>query len=221
VPNTLLNPEHLKGTLILALHAGNYGNELIVLHVAVVILLAFALVIISHRQKQAKLFRNLYESERKQREALNALSVSEKRFGLMVQNTTDIIGTINRDGIVTYVSPTIERVTGCKPEELLVSFLFDIYRRVALTGKPERFETFVEALQMWFSISVYSPAKKHFVAVFDAITGAYTPWASEYLSHVGNLRIEKPVGSADLKRIVMQKVLECRKNQCAVNLEGS
>jgi PAS domain S-box-containing protein len=48
--------------------------------------------------------------------------------------------------------------------------LFEIYSRVALTGRPERFEMFVEAMKMWFSISVYSPKKDHFVAVFDVIT---------------------------------------------------
>lgn len=48
--------------------------------------------------------------------------------------------------------------------------LFEIYGRVALSGIPERFETYVHALEMWFSISVYSPAKEYFVAVFDVIT---------------------------------------------------
>jgi PAS domain S-box-containing protein len=48
--------------------------------------------------------------------------------------------------------------------------LFEIYGRVALTGIPERFEAYVEALGMWFAISVYSPAKEHFVALFDVIT---------------------------------------------------
>ena len=48
--------------------------------------------------------------------------------------------------------------------------LFEIYGRVAMTGQPERFEVFLKALQMWFSISVYSPAREHFVAVFDVIT---------------------------------------------------
>ncbi|MBF0463104.1 MAG: PAS domain S-box protein, partial [Magnetococcales bacterium] len=48
--------------------------------------------------------------------------------------------------------------------------LFEIYGRVAMTGQPERFETFIEALQMWFSISVYSPQREYFVAVFDVIT---------------------------------------------------
>ncbi len=48
--------------------------------------------------------------------------------------------------------------------------LFERYGRVASTGVPERFETFVPALGIWFSLSVYSPAKGHFVAVFDNIT---------------------------------------------------
>jgi len=48
--------------------------------------------------------------------------------------------------------------------------LFQIYGRVAAGGPPERFEMFVQALQLWFAISVYSPARGHFVAVFDVIT---------------------------------------------------
>lgn len=48
--------------------------------------------------------------------------------------------------------------------------LFDIYSRVAQTGKPEKLETFVKALKMWFSISVYCPEKGFFVAMFDDIT---------------------------------------------------
>ena len=41
---------------------------------------------------------------------------------------------------------------------------------MASTGKPERFEVYVNALKMWFDFSVYSPKKDHFVAVFDVIT---------------------------------------------------
>ena len=48
--------------------------------------------------------------------------------------------------------------------------LFESYGRVALTGIPESFETFIKTLGMWFSISVYSPKKEYFVAVFDVIT---------------------------------------------------
>ena len=48
--------------------------------------------------------------------------------------------------------------------------LFEIYGRVALSGVPEQFETHVIGLDEWFSISVYSPQKEHFVAIFEVIT---------------------------------------------------
>jgi PAS domain S-box-containing protein len=48
--------------------------------------------------------------------------------------------------------------------------LLELYGRVARTGVPEILETYVKPLEMWFSISVYSPKPDHFVAVFDVIT---------------------------------------------------
>jgi PAS domain S-box-containing protein len=48
--------------------------------------------------------------------------------------------------------------------------LLEIYGRVALTGKAEKFETYVNALNAWFSVSAYSPAQGYFVAIFDVIT---------------------------------------------------
>ncbi len=48
--------------------------------------------------------------------------------------------------------------------------LLEIYGRVAMTGQPERFETYVEALKDWYSISVYCPQREYFVAVFDVVT---------------------------------------------------
>ncbi|APV44903.1 PAS domain S-box-containing protein [Dehalogenimonas formicexedens] len=70
----------------------------------------------------------------------------------------------------------LDNVTGKKVSEVIPGIresdpiLFERYGRVALTGIPERFETYVEALKMWFEIAVYSPAKGYFVAVFDVIT---------------------------------------------------
>ncbi|MEI7936551.1 MAG: ATP-binding protein [Verrucomicrobiota bacterium] len=48
--------------------------------------------------------------------------------------------------------------------------LFEIYGRVVRTGVPEHFERYVQAMQMWFAISVYRPAPEHLVALFDVIT---------------------------------------------------
>ena len=67
-------------------------------------------------------------------------------------------------------------VTGKKASEAIPGIreadpgLFEIYGRVARTGVSERFETYVEAMKMWFDVSVYSPSQDHFVAVFDVIT---------------------------------------------------
>ncbi len=69
-----------------------------------------------------------------------------------------------RDVVGKKVSVVIPSIRETDPE------LFEIYGRVALTGQPERFETFLKVLDMWLSISVYSPAKEHFVTVFDVIT---------------------------------------------------
>ncbi len=62
------------------------------------------------------------------------------------------------------VSEVIPGIRASDPE------IFEIYGRVSLTGRPEKFEKYIEALKMWFSISVFSPQKEHFVAVFDVIT---------------------------------------------------
>jgi PAS domain S-box-containing protein len=69
-----------------------------------------------------------------------------------------------RDIVGKRVTEAIPGIREADPE------LFERYGRVAQTGRPERFEVFVNALKMWFYISVYSPAKEHFVAVFDVIT---------------------------------------------------
>jgi PAS domain S-box-containing protein len=62
------------------------------------------------------------------------------------------------------VSEVIPEIRKTNPE------LFDIYGRVSITGEPEKLETYVEPLGIWFSISVYSPEQYYFVAIFDDIT---------------------------------------------------
>jgi two-component system, sensor histidine kinase and response regulator len=47
--------------------------------------------------------------------------------------------------------------------------LFEIFGRVAKGGGTERFETYVEALGQWFSVSVHCPQPGHVVSVFDVI----------------------------------------------------
>ncbi len=62
------------------------------------------------------------------------------------------------------VTKAIPGIKNSNPE------LFEIYSRVSLTGKPESFEDYIVPLSIWLYISVFSPAKGEFVAVFQNIT---------------------------------------------------
>ncbi|MBI5032636.1 MAG: PAS domain S-box protein [Chloroflexi bacterium] len=87
-----------------------------------------------------------------------------------------------QDWIYLAVNEAFERLTGLKNvpgkrvTEIILGIretdqeLFRRYAHVALTGQPDKFDIYVQALQTWFSVSVYSPEKEHFVAVFDVIT---------------------------------------------------
>ena len=87
-----------------------------------------------------------------------------------------------QDFVLIAVNESFEKLTGLKDvigkkaSELIPGFresdpvLLETYGRVALTGQPETFEIYIESLKMWFSMSVYSPRKNYFVAVFDVIS---------------------------------------------------
>jgi PAS domain S-box-containing protein len=70
----------------------------------------------------------------------------------------------------------LENVVGRKATEVIPGIkesspeLFEIYGRVASTGRPEKFEIKIDPLRIWFSVSAYSPADGYFVALFDDIT---------------------------------------------------
>ncbi len=73
-------------------------------------------------------------------------------------------------------STGLKNVVGKKVSEVLPGIrqsdaeMFEIFGRVALTGKAERFELYLNALNQWFSALVYSPRTEYFVTVFDIIT---------------------------------------------------
>jgi signal transduction histidine kinase len=88
------------------------------------------------------------------------------------------------DFIYLEINDAFERLTGLKREAVVGKRvtevipgtektnpeLFDIYGRVALTCREERFDIFFKPLSKWFSISAYCPQKGYFAAVFEDIT---------------------------------------------------
>ena len=58
-------------------------------------------------------------TERKQAE--ERLRASEQRFRSLVQHASDIITVVDEAGVITYLSPSVERILGYTPDELLGS----------------------------------------------------------------------------------------------------
>ncbi len=117
-------------------------------------------------RESEKLYRSLFEN------MLNGLAYCRMHFDeegrpedFTYLSVNDAFQTLTglKDVAGRKVSEVIPGIREADPE------LFEIYGRVAGTGRPERFETFVSALKMWFSVSVYSPERGYFVAVFDVI----------------------------------------------------
>lgn len=128
-------------------------------------------------------------TERKQME--EELGESEKRYSSLFENMMDGFAyckmLFDDDGSpadFVYLEVNgafgwltgLENVVGKKVTEVIPGIkesnpeLFEIYGRVALTGQPEIFEIDLKQLGVWLSISVYSPEREYFVAVFDIIT---------------------------------------------------
>jgi PAS domain S-box-containing protein len=86
------------------------------------------------------------------------------------------------DFIYLAVNPAFETLTGLrdvagrKASEVIPGIreqdpdLMTAYGRVAATGNPEKVEVFVQSLQTWYSISLFSPENQFFIAVFEVIT---------------------------------------------------
>jgi PAS domain S-box-containing protein len=121
------------------------------------------------------------------------LRASEERYHSLFSNMMDgfafckmIFDEENKpvDFVYLEINSAFERITGLK-RELVVGKkvtqaipgikdanpeLFEIYGRVALSCKEEKFEVHFKPLNMWLSIAVYCPQKGYFAAVFEDIT---------------------------------------------------
>ena len=70
----------------------------------------------------------------------------------------------------------LKDIEGKKVTEAIPGFmqkdqaLLEIYDRVATSGVPEKIETYVNSLGQWLDISVISPSKGYFSAIFEDVT---------------------------------------------------
>ena len=120
----------------------------------------------------------------------HALQASEARYRTLFQNMLSgyahcrmiFEGDVPVDFLYLDVNDAFERLTGLadmvgrRVSEVIPRVretnqdLLQAYGRVAATGRTEHLESFVDALGIWFSISVYCPAPGEFVAIFENVT---------------------------------------------------
>ena len=125
-----------------------------------------------------------------QKKAVEDMQASEKRYRSLFDNMLDgfayckMIFEEDRPKDFVYLEVNnafgtltgLKDVAGRKVSEVIPGIgeshpeLLEIYGRVAMTGRPERFEIASDAFGGWLSIAAYSTEKGYFVAVFDNIT---------------------------------------------------
>ena len=160
-----------------------YRAGIFSLILGLIMLLSATTVALIYRQRQIGIARDLIKAERRRVE-------TEETYRLLFEHMSEGCAYCQmlfengqaHDWIYISVNESFGKLTGLKDvagklvSEVIPGIrendpeLFEFYARVTQTGKPEKTETFVHALQQWFSISVYSPQKDYFVAVFDIIT---------------------------------------------------
>ena len=88
------------------------------------------------------------------------------------------------DYVFLEINDAFEKLVGLKAEDILGKRVTQVlpgiendpadwigrYGKVALTGEPERFESYAEPLKQWYSVSAFSPYKGFFGVTFSNIT---------------------------------------------------
>ncbi|MBD2345851.1 putative bifunctional diguanylate cyclase/phosphodiesterase [Anabaena subtropica] len=75
-----------------------------------------------------------------------ALHESEAKFRSLIQNSSDIIGIFEPDGTIRYESPSVERILGYKPEELIGKNAFDFIHPDDISSNSDSFKYLVQNL---------------------------------------------------------------------------
>ena len=120
-------------------------------------------------------------------------------------NPIDYIYLYVNDAYVKITGSQREVVLGKRATELFPTLVKDPvdwiskYGKVAITGKPVRFEALIQFRNVWYSLFVYSPKKGYFAVIFEDVTDRKK--AEEAMAFQGNLlyRAREAIFGVDAK----------------------
>jgi PAS domain S-box-containing protein len=116
-------------------------------------------------EKYRSLFENMINGYAYCEMIFNAKGEPTDFIYLEINDAFEKLTGLKREAVVgRKVSEAIPGTKEANPE------IFEIYGRVATTGKTETFEVYFKPLTIWLNISVYGPKKGYFVAIFETIT---------------------------------------------------
>ena len=75
--------------------------------------------IIRDSQGNVKEYRNVVRDVSERIRARDELASREKRFRALIEESSDVVALIDREGTLTYVSPSVARILGYMPDELI------------------------------------------------------------------------------------------------------
>ena len=147
---------------------------------------------VSLQGKNTKTVKTLQKNNQQQTDCFE-IALSEEKYRSLFTNMTEgfsyckmLFDSNNNpvDFIYLEVNDAFEKLTGLKKDAVINKKVtqaipgikqanpevFEIYGRVATSGKSERFEIYFKPLKIWLSILAYCPKHKYFAAIFQNIT---------------------------------------------------
>ncbi|MBD1878985.1 MULTISPECIES: ATP-binding protein [unclassified Coleofasciculus] len=112
---------------------------------------------------------------RKRREAEQALRENDERFRLLIENALDIIAVLDTDGTIYYTSPSVEKVLGYEPEELVSKNLYDFIHPENVVRVIQTLNQAVENPNITLSIEFKVLHQNGFWQILEAICKNFIP----------------------------------------------
>ncbi len=68
----------------------------------------------------------------------------EEHFRSLIEGSTDIVAILDREGVVTYISPSVEKILGYRPDELVGKIAFSFLHPEGLSTIKENFQELID-----------------------------------------------------------------------------